>query len=126
DLKGAQVAAAASGLVSAGVDLGRARFIGAVDPAPGTDLRALAMDVRARLGSASAVVCLIGTSPKPAVVVATTAAARDNGYKAGALVALAATALGGRGGGSDDLAQGGGVDPLAAQVALEAVATALA
>ena len=126
DLKAAQVASLASTLVTQGWDIGGTRFIGAVDPAPGMDLRALALDIRGRLGAAPAVVALVGTTPKPSIVVATTSAARENGVKAGALVALAAGVMGGRGGGSDDLAQGGGTDPAQAKAALDAVANALA
>ena len=126
DLKAGQVAALAGTLMAQSVDIHGTRFVGAVDPAPGMDLRALAVEIRGRLGAASGVVCLVGTSPKPTVVVATTGAAREQGHKAGALVSLAATRLGGRGGGSDDVAQGGGTDPAQAQAALDAVAHALA
>jgi len=125
DLKTREAATQAANLVARGIDRGGVRFIGAVDPVPGADLRALATDVRARLGTTPGVVCLVGTSPKPVVVVATTAAARERGHLAGALAGLAATALGGRGGGSDDLAQGGGTDPAAGQAAVDQVAGAL-
>ena len=126
DLKATQVASLASSLVTQGTDIGGTRFVGAVDPAQGMDLRALAQEIRGRLGNTSAVVALIGTSPKPSVVVATTQAAREKGFRAGALVSLAAGVMGGRGGGSDDLAQGGGTDSAQAKQALDAVAYALA
>jgi len=126
DLKAGQVTALASTLVGQGTTIGATRFVGAVDPSPGMDLRALAVDIRGRLGSTSGVVCLVSTSPKPSVVVATTSAAREQGFKAGALVSLAASVMGGRGGGSDDLAQGGGTDPAQANTALDTVAHALA
>ena len=45
---------------------------------------------------------------RPTVVVAVNDAARGRGLRAGALVLAAAGALGGRGGGKDDVAQGGG------------------
>ena len=45
---------------------------------------------------------------------------------AGALVGVGALALGGRGGGRDDLAQGGGSDAAASPAALAAIGTALA
>ncbi len=125
ELKAGQVAAVAAGLLGQGVDRGTTRFIGAVDPAPGMDLRGLATEVRGRLGGVAAVVCLVATAPKPMVVVATTPEARAQGARAGQLVALAAKVLGGRGGGSDDLAQGGGSDPTAAGAALDSVAGAL-
>ena len=60
------------------------------------------------------------------LIVATTAAARDLGAKAGALVGIGAPALGGRGGGRDDLAQGGGTSVEGAPAALAAIAAALA
>jgi alanyl-tRNA synthetase len=44
------------------------------------------------------------------LVVATSDEARAAGIKAGALVKLGSTVLGGGGGGKDDFAQGGGVD----------------
>jgi alanyl-tRNA synthetase len=45
---------------------------------------------------------------RPAVVVALNDAARGLGLKAGALIGTATAVLGGRGGGRDDIAQGGG------------------
>ncbi len=93
----------------------------------GDELRQLATTVRERLGSEPAVVALTATvSERPLVIVATNQAARDGGAKAGALVGIAAGALGGRGGGKDDLAQGGGSDATAAPAALRAIADALA
>jgi alanyl-tRNA synthetase len=58
---------------------------------------------------------------RPGVVVATNAPARERGVRAGALVRVAAQALGGGGGGKDDLAQGGGTDPARTGDALGAV-----
>ncbi|MDQ7992515.1 MAG: DHHA1 domain-containing protein, partial [Propionicimonas sp.] len=72
------------------------------------DLRMLATEARTAFGPQPGVVALVGGDSKPALIVATSAAARDLGARAGALVAAAAPALGGRGGGRDDLAQGGG------------------
>ncbi|CAM2932462.1 alanine--tRNA ligase [Actinomyces slackii] len=91
-------------------------------------LRPLVADVRERLGEAEpAVVAVAGVvSGRPVIVVATNAVARDKGIKAGALVRVAATALGGGGGGKDDLAQGGGQNPEALPQALKAIATELA
>ncbi|MDR6865232.1 alanine--tRNA ligase [Phycicoccus sp. 3266] len=76
------------------------------------DLRTMALDLRGRLGDAApAVVALTGVAKgRPSVVVATNAGARERGIRAGALVRVAAQALGGGGGGKDDLAQGGGTD----------------
>jgi alanyl-tRNA synthetase len=89
------------------------------------DLRSLATAVRAELGATAGVVALVGGDAKPALVVATTAAARELGAKAGALVRVGAVPLGGKGGGKDDLAQGGGTDAAGAQAALDEIAGAL-
>ncbi len=96
---------------------------------PGTssdDLRTLAMQLRDAFGSRAGVVALVGGDAKPVLITATTAAARERGAKAGALVAAGAPALGGRGGGRDDLAQGGGTDVNGAAAALSAISAALA
>ncbi len=96
---------------------------------PGTgadDLRALAVEARNSFGSRPGVVALIGGEAKPVLIVATTEAARGLGAKAGALVGAGAAALGGRGGGRDDLAQGGGTLPGSAPEAFVAIRSALA
>lgn len=91
-----------------------------VSGAEGGELRTLATELRDRFGSQPALVVLIGDGPKPAVVVATNSGARERGLKAGQLVRVAATELGGKGGGKDDLAQGGGTNSSAARRALDA------
>ena len=92
----------------------------------GNDLRTLALEVRNRLADAPAVVAVIGgSSDKPAVVIVTTPGARDRGLKAGDLVRTASETLGGRGGGKDDVAQGGGSDGGRAAEALKAVEYAI-
>jgi alanyl-tRNA synthetase len=79
------------------------------DGVGGGDLRTLASDVRGRLGDRAGVVALFAPDgEKVSFVVATTAAARDRGLAAGDLVKAFAPAVGGRGGGKADLAQGGG------------------
>lgn len=83
------------------------------------DVRTLVQQVRERLAAEPAVVVIAGVSDgKPAVIVATTPAARDAGAKAGALAKVGAQVLGGGGGGKDDLAQGGGSDPAQIDAAL--------
>ena len=91
----------------------------------GGDLRTLALDLRERLGTAPAVVALVGGAEKPTAIVATNDAARGLGLRAGQLIGVACAALGGKGGGKDDLAQGGGTDPSAAPAAVAAVRRAL-
>jgi alanyl-tRNA synthetase len=90
------------------------------------DLRSLAMEVRNGFGTRPGVVALIGGAEKPVLIVATTDAARALGARAGALVGVGALALGGRGGGRDDLAQGGGSNAAAAPQAMSAISAALA
>jgi len=86
------------------------------------DLRKLALDVRARLGSRPSVVAVASVAgERPVVVVTANEAAREQGLKAGALAKTAAQTLGGGGGGKDDIAQGGGVNAAALDEALEAV-----
>jgi alanyl-tRNA synthetase len=109
-------------------DIGGVRFVAqAVEGAGGADVRKLVLDVRGRMGTDSpAVVAVVGSSDgKPSVVVAVNDSARDLGISAGVLVRAAAVALGGSGGGKDDVAQGGGTDPAAAPAALQEVEQAL-
>ncbi len=58
---------------------------------------------------------------KPIVVATVNEQARDRGLKSGELVRAAARILRGGGGGKDDIAQGGGNDPLAIPGALSEV-----
>ncbi|WP_053202109.1 alanine--tRNA ligase [Jiangella muralis] len=85
----------------------------APDGTAADELRSLALDVRGRLGAERPVVVAVagvGDSGRPSVVVAVNEPGREWGVKAGALVRVAAQALGGGGGGKDDVAQGGGTD----------------
>ncbi len=78
-------------------------------------IRELALDIRGRLpaGRPGVVALAAVTKDRPVIVIAVNEAGRASGIKAGALVGVAARALGGGGGGRDDVAQGGGA-PLAA------------
>jgi alanyl-tRNA synthetase len=75
-------------------------------------IRKLALDVRGQLPASRPGVVVIAGIPadRPAVVVAVTDAAQARGLAAGQLVLTATAVLGGRGGGRDDLAQGGGAE----------------
>ncbi|MDK8802841.1 alanine--tRNA ligase [Dermabacter hominis] len=128
-MRGQQLQAEAGKLVESAAPVGGVRVI-AHDAGEGVaagDLRTLATDLRARLGeSEPSVVALAGESDsRAALVVATNAAAREAGIKAGALLRDAAAAMNGRGGGKDDLAQGGGGEPSLVPVALETITAAL-
>jgi alanyl-tRNA synthetase len=80
------------------------------DGAEADSIRRLALDVRGGLPADRPGVAVVVGVPadRPTVVVAVNDAARARGLTAGALVLTAAGALGGRGGGRDDVAQGGG------------------
>src|SRR4051794_464961 len=108
-----QLLAAAGSLASGAKEVYGVSFVGhRADGAGAGDVRKLALDIRGRLPQgAPGVVAIIGsTNGKPAVVVAVNDAARAWGISANALVKTAAVALGGSGGGKDDVAQGGGAD----------------
>jgi alanyl-tRNA synthetase len=109
----AQLLSAAGELAAGAKDVYGVGFVGhRVDGAGAGDVRKLALDIRGRLPQGKpGVVAIIGsTGGKPAVVVAVNDEARAWGVSANALVKAAATALGGSGGGKDDVAQGGGAD----------------
>jgi alanyl-tRNA synthetase len=73
-------------------------------------IRKVALDIRGRMAADKpGVAAAIGvTDGRPTVVVAVNDAGRARGLRAGALVLAGAGKLGGRGGGKDDVAQGGG------------------
>jgi alanyl-tRNA synthetase len=58
-------------------------------------------------------------------VIVTTQGARDRGLKAGDLIRTASETLGGRGGGRDDIAQGGGTDSSRVPDALKTLEAAI-
>ena len=124
-----QALAVAPALVDTARQVGSVRLVthDAGDAMDAGDLRTLVLDVRSRMGEADPVVVAMAAASagKPALVVATNAAARAAGVKAGGLVRLGASVLGGGGGGKDDLAQGGGSDPTQTGPALGAVEDAL-
>ncbi|MFT8394896.1 alanine--tRNA ligase [Propionibacterium sp.] len=122
-LKTGQLLAQAGQIADAAVDVNQVLFAGrSLDGTDAGSLRTLAGQIRDKLEGRTGVVALVGGSAaKPALVIATTKQARDKGLRAGELVRLGAAELGGRGGGKDDLAQGGGSDASKAAQALQAV-----
>lgn len=121
DLNAAKALSQAGDLVAKAVDVEGLKVLTARVSVAGNDVRTLALDLRTRLG-ADSVVCLVGgPDDKPSLVVATGDGARARGIAAGALVGLAAPQIGGRGGGKDDFAQGGGTNGAAAQAAFDAL-----
>jgi alanyl-tRNA synthetase len=128
-VRAGQVLAAAAGLAASPKDVFGVAYVGhrAPDGVNGGDLRKLALDVRGRMPSdrPAAVTVVSVNDGKPAVVVALNDTAREWGLKAGDLVRVAAEHLGGRGGGKDDVAQGGGTNPAGVDQALAAVEHAI-
>ncbi len=125
DLNAAKALAQAGSLAQGAHDVAGIKVVAQRVEVGGNDLRTLALDLRGRLGT-DAVVCLVGgTADKPQVVVATSDGARARGVRAGELVGVAAPEIGGRGGGKDDFAQGGGTDASGAEAALRRVVEAV-
>jgi alanyl-tRNA synthetase len=124
-----QLLSGAGELASRAEDVAGVAFVGqVVEGAGGGDARTLALDVRGRLsGERPGAVVIIGVQDgKPSVVAAVNDSGRGAGISANALVRAAAGVLGGKGGGKDDVAQGGGSDASRALEALEAVRRDLA
>ncbi|GAA1143623.1 alanine--tRNA ligase [Nocardioides aquiterrae] len=95
-----------------------------VDGAGGGDVRTLALDVRGRLpqGEPGVVVVIGAADGKVSVVAALNDEARARGLSANALVRAIGPFVGGKGGGKDDVAQGGGTDTSRIDEALALVA----
>ncbi|WP_193104567.1 alanine--tRNA ligase [Brachybacterium sp. FME24] len=128
-LRGQQLQAEAGKLADMAIEVAGVRLL-AHDAGEGIaagDLRTLALDVRARLGEDSPVVVAVAghEDGRAALVIATSAGARDQGLAAGSLLRTAAETMGGRGGGKPDMAQGGGGEPARIPDALTAVRSSL-
>jgi alanyl-tRNA synthetase len=127
-LRGAQLLSSAGALAEQAEDVRGVALVAVATPdgVSGNDLRALAGEVRNRLGARPGVVALFSADgPKVNFVVATTSAARDRGLAAGKLVPSFAPSIDGRGGGKPDLAQGGGGNPAGVADAVRALRSAL-
>ena len=122
--------AAAGNAASTAEQVGKVRLVAQRMAAGMTaaDLRSLVGDIRGRLGSDPGVVVLLAEGADGGVpfVVAANQAAQDAGVRANDLVTAVAAAVGGRGGGKADLAQGSGKDPSGIEAALAAVRAELA
>jgi alanyl-tRNA synthetase len=127
-LRAAQLLSSAGSLADQAEDIGGTALVALATPdgVPGNDLRSLAGEVRNRLGGRPGVVALFSADgSKVNFVVATTAAARDQGIAAGGLVPRFAPAIQARGGGKPDLAQGGGTNPAGVADAITMLRSAL-
>ncbi|MCR6490757.1 alanine--tRNA ligase [Amycolatopsis sp. OK19-0408] len=127
-LKTQQVLGSAGSLLDKAQEIGGVIVVAEVVPdVDGNGLRALASDIRGRLGTRPGVVALFSPAgEKLSFVVATTKAAQDKGIAAGKLVPSFAEQIGGRGGGKPDMAQGGGTNPAGAADAVTALRAAIA
>ena len=127
DLKNQTVLADVNNIVAKSHDMWGIGYIAhRADGVSGNDLRTLALEIRNRVQNTPSVVAVVGGSvDKPSVVIVTTQGARDRGLNAGVLVRVASETLGGRGGGKDDIAQGGGTDGARAEDALKSVEYAI-
>ncbi|HTZ22832.1 MAG TPA: alanine--tRNA ligase, partial [Streptosporangiaceae bacterium] len=134
-LNSARLLDSAAELADGAADVAGAALVAhrAPDGVAADGIRKLALDIRGRLAAGRPGVALVVGVPadRPTVVVAVNDAGRARGITAGALVLVAAGALGGRGGGKDDVAQGGGAPlgngaPQAIQGSFDAVRAAIA
>jgi alanyl-tRNA synthetase len=120
--EGAQLAADAA-------DVNGVRLISLrIDGADAGDLRTMALNLRSRLSQEQpGAAVLVGVRDgKVAVVAATNDRARDRGVKANELLAAVMPLVEGRGGGKEDVAQGGGTDASRIDQALEAARAVVA
>jgi len=113
-LRAAQVLLRAGELAAGAADVFGFAYVGVEAPAgtPGDLVRGLALDIRGRLPAdrPGAVVVAAG-GDRVTLVAAVNEAGRARGLSANALLREAAPAVDGRGGGKDDVAQGGGSNP---------------
>ncbi|MGZ6745266.1 MAG: alanine--tRNA ligase [Nocardioides sp.] len=124
----AQLLAAAGQLAASAVDVSGVSVVAhRADGAGGGDVRTLALDVRGRLAAdrPGAVVVIGAADGKVSVVAATNELARERGVSANDLVRAVGPLVGGKGGGKDDVAQGGGTDTSRIDEALAAVTAAV-
>jgi alanyl-tRNA synthetase len=124
----AQLVLASAGTLAEGArDVGGVALVTTEAPpgAGGNDVRTLAQEIRGKMAAGTPAVVAVAarTGGKASLVVAVNPAAKSRGLEAAALVKAA---LSGRGGGSADVAQGGGVPAGEAPTLLAAVEQAVA
>jgi alanyl-tRNA synthetase len=124
-----QLLAGGAALAAGATDVNGVKVVAhQVDGAGGGDVRTLALDVRGRLPvDAPGVAVIIGVADgKVSVVAAVNDAGRARGLSANELVRAVSPFVDGRGGGKDDVAQGGGSDTTRVDEALAAVTASVA
>lgn len=118
------LAAQAADHAAAAIDIAGVAYVGVTAPADmaAADLRGFARQIVTRIDALRPVVVAVLTAASNtaplSLVVHTNEAARGRGYSASQFVKQA---LAGRGGGSDEVAQGGGADPAMREAVLNAV-----
>ncbi|WP_339514197.1 alanine--tRNA ligase [Pseudomonas sp. RL_15y_Pfl2_60] len=121
-LKAKAASAAGNDLAGSAVEVKGVKVLGArVDGLDGKALLAMVDQLKNKLGSA--VILLGGVLDDKVVLVAGVTQDLTAKLKAGDLMKQAAAAVGGKGGGRPDMAQGGGVDTAAVDTALALAAT---
>jgi alanyl-tRNA synthetase len=109
-LKSKAASAAGDDLASSALDVGGVKVLAArLDGLDGKALLALVDQLKNKLGSA--VILLGGVLDDKVVLVAGVTQDLTGRFKAGELMKQAAAAVGGKGGGRPDMAQGGGIEP---------------
>ncbi|MFJ9322571.1 alanine--tRNA ligase [Streptomyces globisporus] len=121
-LKQQATTARAGELAEAAADVNGVRIVTTTADSSAQEARALALAVRDRLPAGAPGAVAVGTEDG-ALVLALNSTAREAGLHASALVKQL---LGGRGGGSAEVAQGGGLGPAGVSDALAALATVIA
>jgi alanyl-tRNA synthetase len=111
-LRAGQVLQQAGAFASAARDVYGVSYVGVEAPSgtPGDLVRNLALDIRGRLAGPGVVVVAAG-GDRVTLVAAVNDEGRARGLSANAILREAAAAVDGKGGGKDDVAQGGGTNP---------------
>ena len=111
-LRAGQVLQQAGAFAAGARDVFGVQYAGvqAPDGTPGDLVRQLALDVRGRLQGPGVVLVAAG-GERVTLVAAVNEAARATGHSANGVLRAAAPAVDGKGGGKDDVAQGGGSNP---------------
>ncbi|MCW2499463.1 MAG: alaS [Frankiales bacterium] len=119
-LKAGAVLQQAAQLAAGAKDVFGLQYVGVEAPAgtPGDLVRGLALDIRGRLTGPGAVLVAAG-GDRVTLVAAVNEGGRARGLSANDLLREAAAAVDGKGGGKDDVAQGGGTNPAGIANALE-------
>ena len=113
-LRAGQVLQSAAAFAAGARDVAGVAYVPVEAPAgtSGDLVRQLALDVRGRLAADRPGVVLVAAGgDRVTLVAAVNDAGRARGLSANAVLREAAAAVGGKGGGKDDVAQGGGADP---------------